>query len=383
MNTNVRKNKINSLTGIRFYASFLVFVSHLELFNYFSEISDGLNFYFLKSFGTIGVSVFFALSGFILFVNYFSKGNQKRFSFRSFYVARFARVYPMFFISILFATPLVFLTKENTFSWFNFLVNISPLKYFFPQVSLINIPTWTIYVEGFFYSVFPFLGIALLKNQRSSIIIFILSFVIFVAATNIFMPNSDYITAGYFPVNRLLEFFSGMVIGYIYSYMISSDENTVCSEQYIAKFLKPLPTFLLVIIFCMPILSFYLFEVTNLPAKNFDFYFYFPFSLALILSIALLEKSKIEWTALTHPLITLGGELSYAFYLLHRPVLRYAVYILQNIFHVDVTKISMIQAIPIIIGIIFICFLLSYGCYQLIEKPCRRKINSFFLSKAS
>ena len=54
------KPRINHLTGLRFFAAFLVFMSHIE----FSGSYDSLQIVFKQGF--IGVSFFFILSGFVL-----------------------------------------------------------------------------------------------------------------------------------------------------------------------------------------------------------------------------------------------------------------------------------------------------------------------------
>lgn len=62
----MRKAELTALTGIRFYAVLLVFVTHV------TEL-PGLEwlrtFHFFKVTGQAGVSVFFVLSGFILTYN--------------------------------------------------------------------------------------------------------------------------------------------------------------------------------------------------------------------------------------------------------------------------------------------------------------------------
>ncbi len=368
------KEQILSLTGIRFYAALLVFISHLELFDYFFGINGGTSFYLLKDLGVAGVSIFFVLSGFVLFVNYLSPNQKDKFSIYQFYVSRFARVYPMFFIGVLFAVPLILLFPENSFSWFQLLVNLSVLKYFYPSISLINIPTWTIYVEAFFYAVFPLLGVVFLKNVRKRVLLFTAIFVTYIASTNYFLSNSEYITAGYFPVNRLLEFFVGMTIGYIFTHLSFENYRSWLTIKHLSLW-KLLFFGVTLLIFLQPVFYSYIFDTIGLPAKNFNFYYYIPFSAFLILSLALLERYQITFNFLTNPWIILGGEISYAFYLLHRPILQYGILVIENFFNVKATQISVFPGLLLTLLLLMVCLILSYECYRFIETPFRQYIK--------
>ena len=68
------KPRINHLTGLRFFAAFLVFMSHIE----FSGSYDSLQIVFKQGF--IGVSFFFILSGFVLSYSYKQRLVQKQIS---------------------------------------------------------------------------------------------------------------------------------------------------------------------------------------------------------------------------------------------------------------------------------------------------------------
>ncbi|HMN15902.1 MAG TPA: acyltransferase family protein, partial [Bellilinea sp.] len=85
MQTEVVQLRYDALTGIRFIAAFGVFVAHFGHFD----------------FGAQGVSLFFVLSGFILTKVY----TEKPWTPGQFYWARFARIYPAYFISLAFALP--------------------------------------------------------------------------------------------------------------------------------------------------------------------------------------------------------------------------------------------------------------------------------------
>src|SRR5260370_23164286 len=96
---NVRQSnaKIDSLTGLRFIAASLVFLCH-------THSSSNLPI-FMRIFvfsGYNGVTLFFILSGFVLCYNYYDAfKNQFPPPHKSFFLANFARIYPLHFLVLL------------------------------------------------------------------------------------------------------------------------------------------------------------------------------------------------------------------------------------------------------------------------------------------
>src|ERR1051325_12098355 len=96
------KKDIKSLTAFRFLAAMAVFIFHLPDFQ-----GHRNNIYFPK--GYVGVTFFFILSGFVLAYNYHDKFlSLDRGGIKKFYLARFARVYPVHFLTFLAAIPLLY-----------------------------------------------------------------------------------------------------------------------------------------------------------------------------------------------------------------------------------------------------------------------------------
>jgi peptidoglycan/LPS O-acetylase OafA/YrhL len=93
-----RPNPLPALTGIRFFFALGVVLFH-QLPSFSPEDLAQLPQWLLNFLATgyIGVSFFFVLSGFILGHTY---ARARRLDLRAFYVARFARVYPLFLFSL-------------------------------------------------------------------------------------------------------------------------------------------------------------------------------------------------------------------------------------------------------------------------------------------
>jgi peptidoglycan/LPS O-acetylase OafA/YrhL len=142
---------LKSLTPIRFLAAMYVVVfheshgpGHIVLFPLASR--------FVES-GYTAVTLFFVLSGFILAYNY-----ERIRSYGEFWVSRFARIYPIYFLSLLpaFITP--HWSHHPRPGAVGLILTFSLLQsWWIPLAPSLNAAAWTLSVEAFFYAAFPFL----------------------------------------------------------------------------------------------------------------------------------------------------------------------------------------------------------------------------------
>jgi acyltransferase-like protein len=103
------RKRLDALTGLRFFAAIEVVVFHERaLFAHFPA--------FLRnaiSNGDVAVSLFFILSGFVLAYNYIRPQEKSlRVENREFWLARFARIYPGYFLAALMFSPAVILGRS-------------------------------------------------------------------------------------------------------------------------------------------------------------------------------------------------------------------------------------------------------------------------------
>src|ERR1700739_1236064 len=89
---------IKPLTSLRFLFALMVFLSHLQFVQDKTLAKVYVDFF--KE-GRLGVSFFFILSGFILSLTYKQKITAGTVSKKEFWVARFARIYPLHIITFL------------------------------------------------------------------------------------------------------------------------------------------------------------------------------------------------------------------------------------------------------------------------------------------
>lgn len=167
---------------------------------------------FLKN-GSLGVSLFFILSGFVLTYTY--QGTV--FSGRDFFAARFARIYPVYIFSLLVAAPLFFksfIAEGNG-------DRVVPLvlgKIFLIQswvpwmMHNWNVPSWSLSTEAFFYLLFPLLLPALSLVPAK---LRLPGIVALITVYGFGLPISEAIGPDYSlsPVRDVFLFGSGILIG--------------------------------------------------------------------------------------------------------------------------------------------------------------------------
>jgi peptidoglycan/LPS O-acetylase OafA/YrhL len=138
---------IDALTGFRFVAAMMVFVSH-----YAVPGLTGAALQVTES-GYAGVTFFFVLSGFIITYNYLDRFEAGTGSLLDYLVARLARVYPLYFFFIVYG----WFTARNELDLWPFLLALQAWSPNLKVVFGLNGPAWSIGVEVFLYLCFPLL----------------------------------------------------------------------------------------------------------------------------------------------------------------------------------------------------------------------------------
>ena len=149
--------RLDHLTGLRGIAAYTVLIGHAIDAAMATSIPHAVAGMAVQL-AYFGMSAFFVLSGFVIHYNYLDtfKSNSFIEACRLFFIARFARLYPLYALTIVlnfFFVPAIFFGRPGalaayvtmTASWFNLEKLIYP-------------PGWSISSEWFFYFVFALIA---------------------------------------------------------------------------------------------------------------------------------------------------------------------------------------------------------------------------------
>jgi peptidoglycan/LPS O-acetylase OafA/YrhL len=160
------------LTSLRFFAAFYVLLFHTlrEAFALRHGPAETL-----IGAGYVSVSFFFTLSGYILAYVYLSQG--KAIDKGRFWLARVARIYPVFLLTMLLDFPFAVLNRLDHLSLSRaiekvaggFFVECLMLQAWHLNWRVLDPPNWSLSVETFFYILFPFLGVFLWRRRTSQL----------------------------------------------------------------------------------------------------------------------------------------------------------------------------------------------------------------------
>ena len=204
-----RRPALPILTSLRFFAAAEVVVFHVSVSSNSAAIPEGL-FKNLASGGYAAVSFFFVLSGFVL--TYAHAGSTERedgtVDARRFWLLRFARLAPAYYLGLLLAVPIVIAyiashAPASTAFIGPLLVVVFLQAWWSPLAVTWNFPAWSLSVECLFYALFPWLTRVSARWPRT--VLFVVCYALIVAAT---MYRADFLSLpGKFPEDRMDLYF--------------------------------------------------------------------------------------------------------------------------------------------------------------------------------
>lgn len=338
---------IKPLTSLRFFFALMVLLNHVP-FPYNHII------YKMASNGSVGVSFFFILSGFILSYNY-QKKFSKNYNKKKFWIDRFLRIYPLHlfilclisFLFLFLGTNYILIIKQF-FSHLFLVQNYIPIKEIY---SSLNKPAWSICCEIFFYFIFPFIILRIKKNSIYFILLLI-AFAFFLYYFN--SQNSMFI--GINPFIRLSDFIVGILTFQLY------DKLKVYFEKLNLFQYSLLELFALIILF-MSLIFF----------SNLYYYQIFPlFWIPMVVFILTMSVSKgILARILSHHYLIILGEISYSIYMTH--------YLILTVLAVFFRDSFIFNNRPIFIfSFLAITIIFSYFTYKIIEIGTLKKARYYF-----
>lgn len=296
---------MKSLQSLRGIFAIFIFFHHLNLF---------------EAGGDAGVCFFLILSGFVMSIGYWDRIRSCKIEYKHFLKRRFIRLYPYHIIGFIIAwvllrpsyggsTPLVYISNLLMLqSW------IPYSKFFFSCDS----PSWCLSDFMFCYAMFPFI-VRLVENKIThhkrlwgyGIALLIAYFIIINLIPIKFQLALIYIN----PLFRLIDFCIGMLLWRI----LFSDVSPISAQMNLNVNSKAVNIFEL-----LPILLFialvYLYQYVPETYGLASFWWIPVVILILTFSLTNERKGIISRILSSRPLVWFG-EMSFAFYMLHVPLI--------------------------------------------------------------
>jgi len=320
--------------------------------------------------GPIAVGYFYVLSGFIMAIAYYQpdQKNQKAITKKKYWLARFARIYPVYLIALLVIVAAKY--KGLAENWAELPLHLFLLQSWIPGYPItLNTPGWSLSVEAFFYLCFPFLLLWVYKAGTKPLIMFTL--ILWFATQTLLLSllnSAEYAPKAhlhdfiyYNPLMHLNSFTAGMICG-IYLKRGTNGNYANNNSPYKNNTIWVILSFGLVflLIWARPhletLLGIKLAFTNGLLAPVF------------LLFIVLLAKNKgIIAKVFSYSWLVLLGEASYSLYILQKPV--YGIYD-----RIVVPRIALSEALHFYI-FLFLLIVISILSYKLLETPMRRAIR--------
>ncbi|MCR5324864.1 MAG: acyltransferase family protein [Lachnospiraceae bacterium] len=337
------KNKIESLQGLRGIGFLLIFLYHSEV---------------LSSGGTIGVILFFVLSGFLL-----SVGNEKELDVSvkacgKYAINKIKKLYWLHLVMSVFAIPLLIHRYFGNQGWLisillRIVVNSLLLQSFIPVESIkysLNNLSWFLSCMLFLYFIYPLINLKLkgIKSEKKLLLVLAGTWLIMISVALIlyffcvyrFDNEELYRLITYnFPIFRAFDFTMGCILGRII---------TIHPLKYSPQFSSLLETLL--------ILFFVFTSVINWNEKFNSVYWIGNniFFRVLVLSVVVVFYynkgiiSKIIGKGILKSL----GDISAYTYLIHEVVLRYLRYLLSYLLGDSLIGAGIYKIILVFLGLL-------------------------------
>lgn len=309
------------LNGLRFFAAFLVVLHHSESI----KLKQGwlnLKSYSLFNNGSLAVTFFFVLSGFLItYLLFKERTKTNSTAVKKFYLRRILRIWPLYFLLVAIGTVIIpaLLTFFNSSLTTNAIFSEIILYYIFFMPFMVNIlfgggilePLWSIGVEEVFYLFWAPLFKKIKKLFIPTIVTLLILKVVLGAVLTVFKLEAPLI----YELNNLLQF-EAMLFGAIVSYWLYHTKKDITKN----KLFKTIPQLVILGLIFIQIFCFKTLKANsdflNVVWQNgflLRLYLIALFSW-LIVNTAVNPKSVLK---INHRWFNVLGDISYGIYMYH------------------------------------------------------------------
>ncbi len=347
-----------ALTGLRPVAAYLVFLHH------YNPAPPGSFAHSLFAQGYIGVSVFFVLSGFLIYHRY-ADGyfRQQDWSWWRYAQNRFARIFPLYTL-ILLVTVGVDAVMGRPVSLSLVGLNLTLLKGFFEEYKFSGIAqSWSLTVEVCFYLTAPLLFKALQRWSVGQLTAGLLSMGLLGWATVGQVAGYGDSTRGLFGNLPFVLFYT--FFGRAFEFVVGMWLARRWHSKSVLTFGFPPFSGLLILSVCVlwqtSVPMFTTNPIALIWSEVVVYNYALPIGIGLVF-IHLLDDKSMSRRVLSQPVLGALGQSSYAFYLIHIGV------VASGLRKVGISSNWLLFGLLILI---------AHGLYRFVEKPLHRYLRAY------
>jgi peptidoglycan/LPS O-acetylase OafA/YrhL len=338
---------LKGLNGLRAIAALVVVYSHtctrLDLYNLENNSGSLLADY--------GVSIFFALSGFLItYLLLLEKQQSGTIGVKNFYLRRLLRIWPLYFL-YLFLNIVFFgdkILNERIFYYLLFVPNIA----FTLNQNLPNLyHFWSIGVEEQFYLFWPLLTLAF-KNVLRSVVLFIILFFGFKLLTNIYL-GGDSILYVFLSHTR----FECMAIGGLGAVCYFFNKKAI---HFLQNKVFQLVSWAIVALSAFNL--FYIFTIID----------HVVISIVTVIIILNQISNEKKLVSLENKVFNYIGGISFGIYIYHPLVINSLPFILEHIYAPTWVKVLYVHS-----SVLLVTIIISHISYNYLEKPILKHKSKF------
>jgi peptidoglycan/LPS O-acetylase OafA/YrhL len=313
-----RPEKLHALTSLRFFAAFYVVCFHsLWYVNFLPSLNHESFLGKVVHLGYTQVSFFFLLSGYILAFVYLRTGVPV--ALKKFFLARFARIYPLLFISLLADLPFAFSAQMRTENIRAAATSMAAtlagcaalLQGWTLRFRALNEPSWSLSVEAIFYLSFPFLGVALWKLRGAKL--WLASAALYLGGQALVAIASRYahgLLLNHFPPLHMTTFALGILLA-----RWQAGQTDAGASARRQRHGRAYAVVALALAGCAVVV----YASDRLPEASLNDGVLAPIFVALLWAFS--DSSWLPAKLLSLPWLVVLGEASFGLYLIHIPVL--------------------------------------------------------------
>lgn len=356
-----------NLNTIRAIAALIVIISHIERKLSFFNLPFNIK---IAKMGPVGVTLFFSLSGFLItYLLLIEKDRFQKINIKDFYIRRFLRIWPIYYLVLLFVYLLVpfllpeyYIEEKDRFTLSSallnvfFLTNVTMVLKYTPLI--INV-IWSIGIEEQFYLFWPWI----IKSRKKikKIFFIIILFPLLKIVLLLLSMKIDCLKTFYDILN--LTRFDSMAVGGLFGILALRNSLKINNFSIKADWFKGKKMQIFIYVLTIGLLVYLLQFDLLFNIYNFQI-------LPILFSIILLNLVDSNNTIfnLENKFFNYLGKISYSLYLLHL-VMFYLLYPSLKVWLENLDMNNVYLKIFIIYSIsIFGSIIISSISYEFIEK---------------